>query len=254
MSAPAAAIRRYNAGSGHWYEVDGRKADGVTSLISKGMPKQLQKWAAEKTANYALDHWDELSALPLSERLKLMMGAQWADLAGAANRGKRVHHLGQQLASGAEIDVPEDLAGYVESYLAFLNDWEPDPLLVETTVANRAVHYAGTLDLLARVRFARAAEQEIWLFDIKTGNRVYGDTALQLAAYAYAEVYVAADGSEHPMPDVQAAAVVHVRSDGYSVYRLPLDGGVFNIFRHVAFVARSVEPMRNWVSDPLVKP
>ena len=242
-------VRRHNVGSGHWYEVDGHKADGVTTLLRQGMPPRLDKWAAEKTANYALDHWDELSQQPLSERLAAMLAARWAERDRAANKGTQVHKLARQLVAGAAVDVPDELAGHVASYVRFLDDWEPDPLLVEATVVNRAVNYAGTLDLLAT--FPRLPG-ETWLLDIKTGSSVYGDTALQLAAYAYAETYLDDSGAEQPMIMPQVSAVVHVRSDGYEVYRMPLDGAIFNLFRHVAFVARSLETVRSWgQSDPL---
>jgi len=242
------AIVRHNIGNGgHWYEIDGRKADGVTTLLRDGIPKPgLVKWAAESTAGYALDHWDELSEMPLSQRLTQMTTARQAESRRAIISGQRVHQLGRQLAAGQEVDVPDDLAGHVRSYVQFLDEWEPDPLLIEATVANRAVHYAGTLDLLARV-----FDAESWLFDIKTGNRVYGETALQLAAYAYAECWLDADGNEHPMPEVNAAAIIHVRSDGYSVYRVPLDGQVFGLFRHVAFVARHMPTMHGWIGAPI---
>ena len=59
-------VKRINSGSGHRYEDDGRKLDGVTTLISAGLPKPaLTWWAAGTTANYAVDHWDELAARPL---------------------------------------------------------------------------------------------------------------------------------------------------------------------------------------------
>lgn len=241
-------IQRRNRGSGHSYEVDGHPAEGVTTLIRAGMPPRLDKWAAEKTANYALDHWDELTVLPLSERLKLMLAARWAERDRAANKGTEVHKLGRLLAAGHEVPVPEELAGYVDAYVKFLDEWQPEPLLIETVVANRAVNYAGTLDLLAGMPLIH---DEIWLFDLKTGSGVYGDTALQLAAYAYAEVYLDDNGEEQPMIMPNAAAVVHLSSTGYEVYRMPLDGAVFNLFRHVAFVGRSLETVRGWVSSPL---
>jgi hypothetical protein len=71
---------------------------------------------------------------------------------------------------------------------------------------------------------------------------VYADAALQLNAYANAEQYLAADGTEHPMAElgIERAAVVHLRSDGFDVYPMILTEQAFNLFRHVAYVGRWV--------------
>src|SRR5215471_7566330 len=97
---------RHNTGNGHYYVLDGERADGVTTLLGEGLPPRLEKWAAEKTANYALDHWDELAELPLSERLAKLTGARWADRNRAASQGTEVHRLGRELAAGHEVEVP----------------------------------------------------------------------------------------------------------------------------------------------------
>jgi len=237
------SLVRHNTGSGHYYVLDGERADGVTTLIGEGLPPRLEKWAAEKTANYALDHWDELTQMPLSERHSALIGARWADKNRAASQGTQVHQLGRELAAGHEVEVPDYLDGYVRSYVSFLDDWEPQPELIEAVVGNRSVGYAGTLDLLAQVGSER------WLFDIKTGAGVYGDTALQLAAYGFAEFYLDAEGVECPMTPPDRAAVVHVQPGHYSVYPLPFDAEVFKIFRHVAYVARSRATIRFWVGS-----
>lgn len=244
-------IVRHNVGRNHWYEVDGAKVDGVTTLINKGLSKPgLIAWASNVTAAYAVDHWDELAELPVSDRLKRLQGARQADLSTAAIRGTEVHKLGEALVRGEEVEVPEHLAGHVESYLGFLNQWDVTPLLVEAVVCHRKIRYAGTLDLIADL-----PNGERWLFDIKTARSgVFGETALQLSAYANAEVYLGANGRELAMPEVNALAVIHVRADGFDVYRFPHDAAVFSVFRHVAFLARSSELMRGWVSESLSVP
>jgi hypothetical protein len=63
----APRLTRRNHGRGHSYRIDGRKVPGVTTILN-ALPKQLTKWAAEKGADHAINHWDELAALPLAER------------------------------------------------------------------------------------------------------------------------------------------------------------------------------------------
>lgn len=247
------AIERRNYGSGHTYTVDGVKFDGVTTLIGDGLNKPaLLRWASRSAAEYAVDHWDELSTKPVTVRLDEIKGAPWADRDAAARRGTEVHRLASELVRGVEVDVPDELAGHVESYVRFLDSWHPVPVLVETWVCNRKVRYAGTLDLVCDLRLGGKVER--WLLDIKTARSgVFGEVALQLAAYANADTYQDADG-EHPMMPVDAVGVVHVRSDGYDVYRLPHDPAIFGVFRHVAFVARQMPLMRDWVSPALTVP
>ena len=146
------ATRRINRGRGHSYLLDGERADGVTWIVSNGVPKPaLIDWAARTTAGYAIDHWDELAELKASERLRKLEKARWAETDTAAVRGTNVHSLAQQLAAGEEVDVPEHLVGHVDAYLSFARDWEPEEIIVESVVAHRRYRYMGTLDLIARL-------------------------------------------------------------------------------------------------------
>src|SRR5690606_1778475 len=67
----AMPFKRRNAGRGHYYvDEDGTRFDGVTTLLGEGLPKPaLVNWAANTTADYAVDHWDELSRNTISERI-----------------------------------------------------------------------------------------------------------------------------------------------------------------------------------------
>jgi hypothetical protein len=95
----------------------------------------------------------------------------------------------------------------------------------------------------------------VWLFDFKTGKGVYGETALQLAAYARADVYVDDEGNEQDMPTVDGIAAVHVRADGYAVYGFypPIDD-LHRTFTYLAAVHRSTADMREWVTEALDAP
>lgn len=234
----------------HRYE-DGRgmKIPGVTTLLNDGIPKpQLINWAASTTAEYALDHWDELSDKPVGVRLKELVGARFEISREAMRKGTDVHALAELLVHGTEIEVPEPLAGHVESYVAFLNEWNPEPVIVEAAVVNYSVGYAGTLDLVVDMAGER------WLLDIKTGKRVYGETALQLAAYANAESYVVAEGLEAPMPSVDRLGVIHVTDSGYELRAVPHDELIFRQFRYAAAVARATKDLDTYIGAPLSPP
>lgn len=236
-------VKRINRGRGHSYEIDGRRADGVTSLIGDGMPKPaLVNWAANTTAGYAVDHWDELAGLPLSKRLDTLKRARYQDLDEAARRGTEVHNLAEALSHGKEIEVPDELAGHVESAVRFLDEWQPEVVLTETVVASRKWGYAGTFDLLMRL-----PDRRVVLADYKTSRSgIWGETALQLGAYANADVYLDADGNEQPVADlgIDTGMAVWIRADGYDVYEVDLAQG-FKIFQHVAWVARQAKGMKD---------
>lgn len=245
-----AGVKRINRGRGHSYEIDGRRADGVTTLIGEGMPKPaLVGWAANTTAAYAVDHWDELADLPTSKRLDTLKRARYLDLDAASKRGTEVHALAEQLSMGVEVDVPDEIAGHVESAVKFLDEWQPQVVLTETVVASRRWGYAGSFDLLARL-----PDGQVALMDYKTSRSgIWGETALQLGAYANADVYLDADGVEQPLASlgITTGLAVWIRADGYDVYRVDLDEG-FKIFTHGMWIARAAKGMRDrLISDAL---
>ena len=245
--------RRINRGRGHSYEIDGRPVDGVTTLISDGIPKPaLVDWAARTTAEYAVDHWDDLAEETGTARLRRLERARWDKTKAAAARGTTIHDLAMRLASGEEVTVPEAIQGHVDAYLRFVEEWQPEELLVEAPVFHRTLWYAGTLDLVARL-----ADGNNWLLDWKTSaSGIYSESALQLAAYRHAEFTLDADGNEQPLPPIDFAGCVWLRADGYDLK--PVDAGddTFLIFRYAQQVARRFarEPRDRFILDTLPAP
>jgi hypothetical protein len=115
-------------------------------------------------------------------------------------------------------------------------------------VFNFAVGYAGTLDLLARIRSAPGTS----LLDIKTGNSaggVWPETRLQLAAYRYAEfVGVPGDRKKYPMPEINQVFVLHLRPDryaeGWRLVEYPVDEADFEAFGHALAIYRWKKSLR----------
>lgn len=236
----------------HWY-VDGKgqKIPGVTTILKKGLPKPaLVGWGIRTVAEYAVDRWKELEEKPVSERLKELKGSPYADRDAAANRGQDVHRLAEQLVRGEQVDVPEELVGHVESYVRFLDDWEPKPLLAEATVYHLEYGWAGTLDLVAEVPDGRTL-----LMDLKTSRSgVFGEVAYQMAMYRWSSHYVDATGEPKPMIPVDDAVVVHVRADGYSVVPVRTDDSVLREARYIARVARAAEACKDYIGEELLAP
>lgn len=257
--------KRISNNRGHWYKLDGEKVDGVTTVLSNGIPKPaLVGWAARSIAEFvgerleidpdtgevradaliaALIKFDaestwskwpkdgKVSRLAIIDVLK---GVHWGERDRAARRGTEVHGLGERLVNGEEVTVPEELTGHVDSYLKFLDDFDVDPIHVERVVGHRTHRWMGTLDLIADL-----SDGHRWLLDIKTTRSgIYPETALQLAAYRNAEFYLDDDGKDTPMIPVDKVGAIWVRADGYDL--IPVDAGptTYKAFRYAQMVAR----------------
>lgn len=242
---------RINQGRGHHYLLDGEKVPGVTTIIGDGFPKPaLINWSANTTAEYAVDRWDELTELSVSERLNRLKKCRYEDRDAAARRGTEVHGLAQRLAVGEQVDVPDELAGHVEAYVRFLDEWDAAPVAVERPCFSRRYKYGGTFDLVADL-----ADGQRWLLDVKTNRSgPFGDTAFQLAAYAGADFYLDENDHEVAMPLVGGCGVVWVRADGADLYPFRADSHVFRQFLYIAQTAQAASASRDYKHDALTAP
>ena len=242
--------KRIDSGRGHWYRLDGEKVDGVTTVISNGIPKPaLMPWAAKEVATFAADHLDLLAELDRDARIDLLKGAHFRDRDKAARRGTEVHNLAEKIINGQEVEVPEELLGHVDSYLAFLDEFDPKPILVEAVVGNRTHGWMGTLDLVAEVM------GEVYLMDVKTTRSgIFGEVGLQLAAYRHAEFYIDADGNEQPFPRTDHGAAIWVRADGYDV--VPVESGpdIYRVFRYAQQIAQFQTVTSKQVVGDVIQP
>jgi hypothetical protein len=264
-------IRRRQYGrSGHGYlDANGLRVPGVTTIL-KALPKDaLINWAANATADAAVDRWDELSAMKPAARLTTLKKARYEDRDTAANRGTEVHNAAQRYLEGEEIELPDEIAGHVESYISFVDDWQPEPLLVEAVIMSHRYGYAGTVDLGVEFAdpavIARLAEQlkmpELVqldrpvraIGDIKTSRSgIFPETAWQVCAYRYADVYVDVDGDEQPMPTFDFAFALHVRADDYGMRPLVAGPEQLREFLYVREVHRAVEETsKSYVGEEL---
>ena len=212
-----APVRRVETKRGHHYlDGDGQRIPGVTTILGDGIPKpQLINWAGNATAEAAINRWDELADLPPAQRLDTLKRARYDVTDKAKRRGTEVHTYAEKLVQGQEVTgIPDMLRGHVEAYIRFIDAFELDPVLVEVVIVNYRFGYAGTLDLVATINCPHCARRCTWLMDVKTNEKgIYAETALQLAAYRYAEFYVDNEGTEQPMPEVDHCGAIHVTSD-----------------------------------------
>jgi hypothetical protein len=245
-------LRRIETARGHRYLLDNKPVQGVTTLLSGGLPKPaLTRWAAKAAAEYVADNLEVLNALPDKESIiATVKQSPWTQRDRAAVRGTDIHALAERLIHGEEdVEVPPDLLGYVEGYVRFLDEWQPEPILTEFAVASRQWWYAGTADAIFRL-----PNGEVLLADWKTSKGVYGETASQLAAYGNAEFYLADDGTEQPIPEHDSLAVVHITPTGTDLYRVADPEAAWRDALHIFWVAKAADRIKTQITDPSLPP
>jgi hypothetical protein len=242
-----------------WYRdpLTGTKLRRVTTILDQGCPNPaLMFWSANFTARSAIDNLPQLLASSRT-RAEREESYDWlrkahirkkderADVGTAVHRIIEAHILGTPIPANLLND--EELAPYVDNFLAFVRDWQVDFEASEMVVGNYEDGYAGTLDYLYRspviARLLGVPTGTLFEGDTKTGGEldvkgVYSTAALQMAAYRQAKVCWLRDGTQIPMPAVHSTGIVlHLRPEGYRV--IPVDCGdeVFAAFQHIQKVA-----------------
>lgn len=229
-----ARLERRNHGRGHSYRLDGAKVLGVTTVLQALAKPALVEWSGNTTAEYAVDRWDELGALPPSKRLAALKGARWESKTAAALRGTEIHRLGERVSHGEKVDAGVH-QGEVEAYARFLDRWDFQMIATETPVAHTRFRYAGTADAWAWI----GAREERALVDIKSGRGIFDEVALQLSAYRFCEIWQPeGPDSEQPLPPVDAVYVAHVLPDDVRLVPVEADEGTFRQFRYLMELTR----------------
>lgn len=224
----------------HVYRLDGQHVPGVTTILKVLDRPGLRDWAARSVAEYVADHPAMIEGLYESGRgpmVAMLKQTPWQKRDDAAERGTEYHEHIAAILRGEEPMVPESQEGLVQNGLAFLEDYDVQPLLIEAAVGSRKHRYGGTLDLIADTRIGRIA------LDWKSGKRIYPSTALQVAAYAFAE-FEGLGGDEKPIPEVEAAYGLQVADDSYTLIPLKFGPDVFDEFvkvREVYDINKRVE-------------
>lgn len=201
----------------------------IMQVLDKSGP--LIGWAKRTTAEAAVDNRDQLAGwVELGGRdgaISLLTKAATVKRDRAADVGSRVHSLAEALARGQTIELTDEERPYLDAYQKFVEEWQPRYLAAEEMVISSRHLYAGTFDAIVEMA------GEVWMLDTKTSKGVYPETALQLAAYAYADwIGRPADPKRYRIPTVTAYGVLHIRPEGYEVVPFNVDLGTFEAFVH----------------------
>lgn len=221
------------------YRWKGREYPSVTTILNVIAKPALVPWAAKVTAEFAVENLDEVARRKEADpddAVSYLKGAQWKAKNKAGLKGTEIHALAEAYSTGAPLPpVSPGAVPYVTSLTDFLKDHRPEPLLTEKTVFNVEKRYAGTFDGIADFpEFGRC------IFDWKTSRGVYGETALQLNAYAYGEFWDDGESGEC-LPKLDGALVVHLAPTGYAIYRVPIRDDIFDAFLGACKMANFAE-------------
>jgi hypothetical protein len=238
---------------------DKKKLWSVTTLIGKGVPKDLTGWAAWFTARYVVENFDELAPLVKKDApgaTKVIADARYRRTEGASARGTELHAAAELMALGDKPTVAPEIEPYVAQFQKFLDDHKPEYLLSEAPVYNLTHGYAGTLDGLIRLR------GRTFVIDYKTTDKPpsarsrppYPEVAMQLCAYSRAEFVglqeaerttgkdsrfylFDAEAPHEPMPKVDGALALMVSPYDYKLVPVRIDDSVWEKFLAACVVA-----------------
>lgn len=259
-------LKRINSGRNHWYKLDGDYCPGVTTVLGALRQDWMKPWVSGLIANYVADHQAWLAEAPDPQSISTLLKAlpnQVRDK--AALRGTEVHNLAEQLHVAGHVDIDDDEHhAMVAGYARFLEAWQIEPVGVEVSLCNTKHRWAGTADLIARsapiARSLNLSADTVGVLDIKTSKGVYGEHAIQVAAYSRADL-VHLDGVEQPMPHIDWAALVHVAPNGSTLHRVwpaRIDD-LYRLFTATLHCWLATDDKRGWLTtaydhEPLTEP
>jgi hypothetical protein len=220
----------------------------------------LMTWAKNETASFALRHLDILVAhrlhnQPVPEcvpcqkargpfdgtRAAKYWVASISDYKRdvAADLGTEIHAIAEAIGGEAEREVDPALIPYGETYQEFLYEWQPDILEIEYMGWNDMYGFAGTGDLIARLRrTGHELDGKVTAIDIKSWTKeepikdtYYPETAMQLAACTNFDfIGKVGDPTEYPLPKVEAYAVLLLGAEEYRLIPYSVTDRTFQAF------------------------
>lgn len=218
------------------YQIGEMQLPGVTSILNSLAKPQLQYWAANTVAQCAIDELGKVADWVINDNEKtaydFLKRAPSRDSGPKAQLGTDVHDAIEKINLNEDLGrVHPDVEPFIDVYKQFLKDFNVGILEAECTVYKKDT-FAGTIDMIATI------DDEVVIIDAKTGKGIYPPTALQLCAYSRADAIYEIDGSERPLPKIDAAAALHLRPEGYVLLPLKIDDEVWSVFEALLRVSK----------------
>jgi len=280
-AGPANAETDPHTGSRYYiHPVTGERFISVTTVLGYIAKFGLPDWSARLAAQAAVDRLPWLNRcsrnLPCNATRTDNACGQCPDCAvywlanqhnqvrdDAGDRGRRIHDAAEQMELfGEGFHVDDDIAPYVARYRRWRRLYRPQFEAAEMTVISRKWGYAGTLDGILRFpddsplppKLKHLAGLAV-VDDIKSGKHLAHSEGWQVNAYAGADAVLLPDGSELPMPPVQAGLILHVRPDKVQMREVHLTPENHAKFVHMLRVVEGLtSPLGTVLSRPVNLP
>lgn len=217
-----------------YYRWQGRDLPSVTSIRRMaGLPHGLHQWAIGQVIDHVVGHAQEIAERAAADPAVVALlrrelrAAATAERDLAAALGTAVHDAA---AAGHALEaVDEALRPRLRQYRHWLEVSGAEILATEFQTWNLTLGYAGTADLLVRLR-----DGSVWLIDLKTGKGVYPEYTLQTIAYLRAEFTGADDVIDEEttahLARAKGMAVLHLADDGWEFIRFREDEETWDAF------------------------
>ena len=229
-------------GGHNTFYLDGTKLPGPSTLAGI-VPKDLTNWYATQAAEYAAEHWDQLTGMSLMDKVKQIQSAPRQAVSKAAADGTARHRVMEALTLGQKVETEDQtVVADAEAAVRLMDAFQIEPVFAEIGLANLEQHYAGTADLIASSPTLGGAV----LLDHKFGKHLYASHAIQLSAYAHAthrieETQTTQTGprggkksvtvwslTEPPEMRLDVAYVMHTRDGVSELHPIKIDGWVWD--------------------------
>jgi hypothetical protein len=233
------------------------KYPGVTSVIGM-LPKPfLTYWAAGMVAELAVDSLEFIERMAERDRagaVQYLKGAATRYTKTRANVGSDAHDLFERMIRNQRIGrVHPDMVPYQRNFAAFLDQVQPELVRAEDVAWSDTHEYAGSFDGILRLRLDEngspdpQGESALVMADWKTSKATYPDVALQMSAYAHADVMIDPQGNREPMPAFDGAVVLHITEDqaAFKPVRIAEENGKPDVFAYFLHLRETF----NWVND-----
>lgn len=227
--------------SDHRYYFNGEgPVPSVTTILDVASKPALLNWKAREVARAAIMNprmvEESLADIGLDGAISWVLHKADEARDTAAKMGSSVHLLADMAARVSESDsegwkIDAGTQPYLDAFRGFLDRYGgPQSIVSSEHMVWSLNGYGGTYDLLMQMPTGAqpigndvqqsiqddAADQELWLIDIKTSKGYYPEYGLQLAAYRWADcIIVEGDPSPYPMPSITRTGVLHLRPDQY---------------------------------------
>ena len=248
MSAPSTIlVVDYDGMRYRWPGEPDLHVPRVSSIVGALGSKIYENLAAKQVARKAVTD-DTWRSMPEDLAIKWLEESRWEK----ANFGTEIHRIIEEWLHKPTLEitgVDPDHLNYLTGAIAFLNEHASRIIHVEKTLYNRTYEYAGTADLIAKMRDGNLA-----VIDWKTGE-LYPSHALQVVAYMNCEHVEGVDGHLAELPPITTGYVVQLPGDGtFKAHKVDPTPRAFRTFIALRSVQRWRDDFESDAFDSVLEP